>query len=40
MIEIFPNLYVGDATDESAQDSVVSDYRKLATEIVRQGAQL
>ncbi len=35
-----PVILVGDATDETAQDSVVSDYRKLATEIVRQGAQL
>ncbi len=35
-----PVILVGDATEESAQDSVVSDYRKLATEIIRQGAQL
>jgi chromosome partitioning protein len=35
-----PVILVGDTTDESTQESVVSDYRKLATEIVRQGTQL
>jgi chromosome partitioning protein len=35
-----PVVLVGDAAEDTAQDSVVSDYRKLATEIIRQGAQL
>jgi chromosome partitioning protein len=35
-----PVILVGDATEESAQENVVGDYRKLATEIIRQGAQL
>jgi len=35
-----PVILVGDGADETQQDNVVNDYRKLASEIVRQGAQL
>jgi chromosome partitioning protein len=35
-----PVVLVGDGADETQQDNVVTDYRKLAAEIVRQGAQL
>jgi chromosome partitioning protein len=36
-----PVVLVGqDGADEASQDNVVNDYRKLASEIIRQGAQL